>query len=75
MAEEAKVSKLGKAGKNTGKFFREIRSELKKVIWPTREQLINNTITVLATCLVIGVIIWAADFLLGQAFKFVLGKI
>lgn len=74
MAEEAKVSKLGKVRKNTMKFFREIKSELKKVIWPTKNQLINNTITVLATCLVIGLIIWAADFLFGHAFRFVLER-
>jgi preprotein translocase, SecE subunit, bacterial len=75
MAEEAKVSKLEKAGKNSSRFFREIRSELKKVIWPTREQLVNYTVTVLTFCLAIGVIIWVADFLFGQAFQFVLGKI
>jgi len=75
MAEEAKVSKWGKVGKNSGKFFREIRSELKKVIWPTKNQLINNTITVLACCLAIGAIIWIADVLFGYAFKFMLGKI
>lgn len=74
MAEEAKGSKLEKAGKNTGRFFREIRSELKKVIWPTKKQLINYTMTVLASCLAIGVIIWVADFLFGYAFKFMLGK-
>ena len=75
MAEEAKVSKLEKAGRSSGKLFREIRSELKKVIWPTREQLVNYTFTVLAACLAIGVIIWVADFLFGRAYQFVLGKI
>lgn len=75
MADEAKVSNVGKLGKGTGKLFREIKSELKKVIWPTKSQLINYTITVLSFCLAIGVVIWVADFLFGYAFKFMLGKI
>lgn len=44
------------------KFFREIKSELKKVVWPTRTQLINNTITVLVVCLVLGAFIWVLDY-------------
>lgn len=75
MAEEAKVSRVDKARKGTTKFFREIRSELKKVIWPTKEQLMRNTITVLFTCLLIGGVIWIADLVFGQAFKFVLEKL
>lgn len=61
MAEDVKASKFSTMQKNTVKFFREIRAELKKVIWPNREQLINNTATVLMFCLVIGAIIWVID--------------
>lgn len=43
------------------KFFREMRSELKKVVWPTKSQLINNTIIVLICVLVVGIFIWAFD--------------
>ncbi|WP_088044572.1 preprotein translocase subunit SecE [Bacillus sp. EAC] len=32
-----------------GKFFREIKSEMKKVSWPKRKEIVNSTITVLAT--------------------------
>lgn len=62
MAENANGSKFTAARKNFVKFFKEIRNELKKVIWPTREQLTNNTITVLLATLVVGVIIWVVDF-------------
>lgn len=61
MAENVKVSKLGRIRKGLVKFFREVRSELKKVVWLTRKQLVNNTITVLAACLFIGGIIWIVD--------------
>ena len=74
MADEVKVSKLRNTQKGISKFFREIRSELKRVIWPTREQLINNTVTVLIACLVVGVIIWVADFALGYGFRSFLSR-
>lgn len=61
MADEVKVSKFAKARKGFVKFFKEVRSELKKVIWPNRSQLINNTATVLISCLLIGAIIWVVD--------------
>lgn len=62
MADEVKVSKFSMAKKNTTKFFSEIRHELKKVIWPNRTQLTNNTITVLLSCFVVGALIWVVDF-------------
>ncbi len=43
-------------------FFKDIIQELKKVIWPTREQLIKNTVTVLTVCAIIGIIIWFFDW-------------
>ncbi len=64
MAEGTNVSKVDNARRNFTRFFREVRSELKKVIWPNREQLTNNTVTVLMACLLIGAIIWIFDFLL-----------
>jgi len=53
------------------RFAKEVRSELKKVIWPSRNQVINNTIIVLLTCLAIGAIIWILDFLLGQLYTII----
>ena len=43
-------------------FFKEIFQELKKVVWPTREQLVRNTITVLTVCMIIGILIWFFDW-------------
>lgn len=42
-------------------YFKDVRTELRRVIWPTRKQLTNNTITVLLSCLIIGAIIWCSD--------------
>ena len=56
-----------KDGKKAVKLFKEIRSELKKVIWPSRQQLVNYTISVLIACVLIGIVIWIADALLSLA--------
>ena len=74
MAEtEKKVEKKTekKADKKPGFFsrvkrwFREMKSELKKVQWPTRKQTINNTLIVIACVIVIGICIWVFDALAG----------
>ncbi len=43
-------------------FFKEILQELKKVVWPTREQLVKNTITVITVCAIVGMLIWFFDW-------------
>ncbi len=71
MSENARTSKptsfkekAAAAGKRVVRFFKDIRSELKKVIWPTKEQLIKSTASVLLICLIIGAVIWISDELL-----------
>lgn len=61
MAENANISKFAAVRKNSLRFFKDVRAELKKVIWPTREQLTNYTVTVLGACLVVGIVLWLAD--------------
>ncbi len=59
---ENKLQRAGGKKKkvNVIKFVKEVKNELKKVVWPTKEQLINNTITVLIACAIVGVIIFIA---------------
>ena len=44
-----------------GKWFRDLKSEAKKIVWPTRKQTINNSAIVIAAILVIGAFIWILD--------------
>jgi len=71
MSDNVKVSKLGKVRRNVERFYKDIKSELKKVIWPNRRQLVNNTGTVLLACIMIGIVIWIADLLFGQISSFI----
>ena len=56
MADEVKKKK------DHGLWFREMKTELKKVVWPTRKTVIANTGTVLLCSLIIGACIWIFDF-------------
>ena len=47
--------------------FAELKSEIKKIRWPSVKQVVNNTLVVIATVLIVGGIIWIFDFLLGLA--------
>ena len=67
MAEEKKV-------KDRGRWFREMKSELKKVVWPSGKQLLNNTIIVLVAVLIVGVIVCLFDFVAGLGID-LLGKL
>ena len=55
MAKEAKNKKENK------RFFKDFKAELKKVIWPTPKQLVNNTVAVVTIVLITAVIVFALD--------------
>ena len=57
-----------------GKWFRDMKSELKKVQWPTRKQTINNTLIVIACVIVVGVFIGLFDLVAQQAISLLLGR-
>ena len=47
--------------KRVGKWFREMKSELKKVIWPTPQTLAKNTGISVLVMLVSAVVLWGFD--------------
>jgi preprotein translocase subunit SecE len=58
---EKKPFFLIRFGKRIARWFRETKSELKKVVWPTRKQLINNTAIVLSMVIAVGIVIAGLD--------------
>jgi preprotein translocase subunit SecE len=56
------------------RFFIETKSELKKIVWPTPKQVVNNTIIVLITILVVGAFIWGLDALTSTILSVLLKK-
>ena len=48
------------------KYFREVRSELRKVAWPNRKEVINNTGIVLLVVVIVALFIGVVDFLISN---------
>ena len=49
--------------KRVAKWFREMRSELKKVVWPTGKQLLNNTVVSVVVMVASAIVLWGFDML------------
>jgi|TARA_Y100000294_G_scaffold150069_1_gene147213 preprotein translocase subunit SecE len=48
-------------GRNTWTLLREARSEIRRVVWPTREETLQTTLVVLALVVVFALILWMLD--------------
>jgi preprotein translocase subunit SecE len=53
-------------------FFRETRSELRKVVWPTPRETWNLTVVVLALSLAVGLFLGAFDFIFQEFFRWLI---
>jgi len=62
---------LGWAPKKWGElksFFSEVRSELKKVTWPSRDEVKNTTMVVVLTTVFFGFYLYGLDLIMSQVF-------
>ena len=57
------------------RFFRDTRSELRKVVWPTREQATNLTVLVCVASLAVGIFLGGIDLLFAELFKILMGRV
>ena len=61
--------------KNAGgitRFKRETKVELKKVTWPTKQELIANTAVVLIAVVICAALIWVIDSFFNVVFRLIL---
>ena len=65
MAEVKKENWFVRTWGKVKKYFRELKSELKKVVWPTPQQVLKNALVVCGCVLVVGIFIWLFDFVAG----------
>ena len=56
-------------------FYTNISSEFKRIIWPTKELLMKQTVVVIIICIIIGAIIFGMDTGLAYVLQFVAGFI
>lgn len=50
-------------------FFKEVRDELKKVVWPSKEEVIRLTAVVILISALVGLFLGGADFILTKLFE------
>ncbi len=77
MAEESNSSFQFTApdfGRNPVNFFKEVKSELKKVTWPGRSDVIKYTIVVIAVSALVGLYLGALDFVFAKIIETVLNR-
>jgi len=51
-------------GRNFSAFVREARQEVRKVVWPSRQETVQTALTVFAMVFVVGLILWLFDMFL-----------
>jgi len=62
-AVAAAIAMTSAQGRNAWIFFRDARNEVRKVIWPTRQETLQTTLIVLAMVVLVALILWAMDAL------------
>ena len=70
MAENTKVKKPSKIAT----FFRDLKSEFKRISWPTLKQTTKNTGIVIAFIVILGLFVVLVDLGFGKLFELILGK-
>ena len=60
-------------GARVSKFFRDTKSELKKVVWPSKADVKTNTIVVLITVAVAAVVMILLDAIFGGILGLIIG--
>ena len=60
-------------GARVSKFFRDTKSELKKVVWPSKQDVKTNTIVVLITVAVAAVVMILLDAIFGGILGLIIG--
>ena len=75
MAEAKKENWFARTWGSIRRYFRELRSELKKVVWSTPKQVLKNALIVVGCVVFVGVFVWlfdnAAQFLINSLINWV----
>ena len=60
-------------GQRTVAFFRDARTEVRKVVWPTRAETTQTTLIVMVIVIIVGIFLWLFDSLLAMLFRLLTG--
>lgn len=68
MANEVKVEKKSKLAT----YLKGVRTEMKKVVWPTKKELFNYTVTVLVFSILFSILVYLLDLGIGSLYRLIL---
>ena len=60
------------AGFNPAEYIRQVRSEVRKITWPTRKETTSSTIAVFIMVVIASIFLFLADFIMANAVQFIL---
>ena len=67
--KDKKPNVFVRMGRSIKKFFKELRGESKKVVWPDRKTVLKSSLVVIVSVVIIGVVIWLIDTGLSELVK------
>jgi preprotein translocase subunit SecE len=70
----AAVALQTEQGRRLWQFVGDARTEVRKVVWPTRQETIQTTLVVIVMVLILGIILWLFDMMLMGILRFLTGQ-
>jgi len=60
-------------GRRLWQFGGDVRNEVRKVVWPTRQETLQTTLIVIVMVLILGIVLWLFDMVLVNVLRFLTG--
>jgi preprotein translocase subunit SecE len=67
------ISSTTTMGRNLIGFAKDSRMEVRKVVWPNRQETVQTTLMVVAVVILFGIFVWIIDLLLAEAVRLLTG--
>jgi preprotein translocase subunit SecE len=61
-------------GRSFAQFVQGSRVELRKIVWPTRDETVKTTLVVVAAIVIMGIFFWILDWVLGSITRALTGQ-
>jgi preprotein translocase subunit SecE len=61
-------------GRQLWQFASDSRAEVRKVVWPTRQETMQTTLVVIVMVLILGILLWLFDTVLMSLMRFLVGR-
>lgn len=61
-------------GRGVWIFFQDAQTEVRKVVWPTRQETVQTTLIVILVVIFVAIILWLLDMFLGWSVRSLLGQ-